>query len=80
MGGVKQIQLDESIRQGELGAPPKRCERFYQEENYWYYTTREGLNIGPFDSLELAKQGCTGFVQYINKIDSRVVEKLKQFI
>ena len=44
-------------RNGENGRIPARHERFFQSDEYWYYTTREGVDIGPFDSMEDAAEG-----------------------
>lgn len=66
-------------RTGEQGAIPARNGRFLQKENYWYYTTREGVDIGPFDSLEDAEAGATAFIDYIRASDPDGAETLKRY-
>ncbi len=50
-------------RTGEQGQTPVRNNRFLQKENYWYYTTREGVDIGPFDSQADAEHGVSDFIE-----------------
>ncbi|MEX1033348.1 MAG: DUF6316 family protein [Cellvibrionaceae bacterium] len=52
-------------RTGEQGSVPSRNDRFFTNDDYWYYTTREGVNIGPFDSLEDATHGANEFIDFI---------------
>ena len=39
-------------RAGEDGSIPNRSGRFLEKSGYWYYMTREGVDIGPFDTRE----------------------------
>ena len=52
-------------RSGERGVVPARRSRFYQAEEYWYYRTREGIDIGPFDTQADAVQGVGEFIEYV---------------
>lgn len=47
--------------------PPvtRRSSRVYEEDGGWYFTTREGKPMGPFDSESEAKQGLTDFIEFI---------------
>ena len=54
-----------SNRAGEQGSVPARHGRYLQKEGYWYYATREGVDIGPFDSREDAETGVGEFVDFI---------------
>lgn len=47
---------EERVRQGEPGRRWYRSERFYQVDDAWFLSTREGVNIGPYKSLEEARQ------------------------
>jgi len=47
-------------------------------ENYWYYTTREGVNIGPFDSCHDAEIGVQEFIEFICVADDKIVKAFKQ--
>jgi Domain of unknown function (DUF6316) len=52
-------------RDGEIGPLPTRLSRFYEKHTYWYYRTREGIDIGPFDSLMDAERGAAAFIDYV---------------
>ena len=67
-----------SNRNGEDGLHPIRNQRFFQMEHYWYYTTREGVNIGPFDSCAQAQQGVAEFIEFICVADDKIVQAFKQ--
>jgi len=47
--------------------PPvtRRSSRVYEEDGGWYFTTREGKPMGPFESEGDAKQGLTDFIEFI---------------
>ena len=57
--------MNENNREGENGNIPDRSGRFVEKSNYWYYQTREGVDIGPFDSREEAETGVGDFIDYI---------------
>jgi len=59
-------------RDGEQGAIPPRNGRFLKKDGYWYYSTREGVDIGPFDSMADAEKGVDEFVGYIHASDPDV--------
>ncbi len=66
-------------RSGEAGAIPSRKGRFLQKDNYWYYSTREGVDIGPFDSREDAEVGVGEFIDFICASEPKVADILKQY-
>ena len=66
-------------RNGENGRIPARHERFFQSDDYWYYTTREGVDIGPFDSLEDAAEGANDFVEFISSVEPTFAHTLEQY-
>ena len=68
-----------SNRNGENGKVPSRQERFFQQENYWYYTTREGVDIGPFDSREDAVYGAGEFVEFICGVEPGFGRTLERY-
>ena len=57
------------LRQGELASSWLRCNRFYQIQDFWYFSTREGVDYGPFDSHDEANNNLQ---QYIQKLNQRV--------
>lgn len=56
-------------RLGENGQVPNRSERYFKQESYWYYSTREGVNIGPFDHQSDAHEGCMEFIEFVSVVD-----------
>jgi hypothetical protein len=52
-------------RTGESGSMPDRQNRFFQQYDYWYYRTREGISIGPFDTVAEAQRGAAEFIDYV---------------
>lgn len=54
---------------------PERKKRiFKKEDGYFYYLTREGFDMGPFDNEELA---ITSINEYINFVEAMGDEQLK---
>ncbi len=52
-------------RKGEQGDIPPRSGRFVEKSGYWYYQTREGVDIGPFDTRQAAEVGVGEFIDFI---------------
>ncbi len=52
-------------RSGESGTVPVRQQRFFKQHDYWYYRTREGIDIGPFDTQDEAQRGVQEFIDYV---------------
>lgn len=63
-------------RNGEKGPQPERNTRYSQRDGYWYYSTREGIDIGPFDSLQEAQAGVSSFIDFILHAEPDVVESI----
>lgn len=66
-------------RDGEKGSTPARTGRYIQKDGYWYYTTREGVDIGPFDSRDDAEIGVGEFIEFIQASEYHVSDVLKQY-
>ncbi len=66
-------------RNGENGPLPPRLSRYFEQHNYWYYRTREGIDIGPFDSLDAAKLGAAAFIDYVVNQNPQFSNVLCQF-
>ena len=47
--------------------PPvsRRSSRVYEQDGGWFFTTREGKPMGPFESEGEAKQGLVDFIEFI---------------
>lgn len=54
-----------AIRRGDNGPVPSRTDRIYEKNAYFYYRTREGIDIGPFDSLKDAERGVNDFIDFM---------------
>ncbi len=67
-------------RTGENGTNlPSRSNRYFQQGDYWYYSTREGVNIGPFDTLHEAETGASDFIDFIIHAEPAIVETLERY-
>ena len=68
-------------RQGEEGnSGVVRSDRFIQKDGYWYYSTREGVYIGPFDDKSGAIGGCCEFIDYVCSENPGFAHTLKQYL
>ena len=67
-------------RQGENGELPTRKSRFFQEKGYWYYNTREGVAIGPFDTADEAQTGVNDFIDFITNAEPSVSNALARYV
>lgn len=66
-------------RAGEQGSVPERHGRYLQKDGYWYYSTREGVDIGPFDNRDDAENGVGEFIDFIQASEPKVSDVLKQY-
>ena len=66
-------------RTGEISEVPVRCTRFFEKEGYWYYSTREGVDIGPFDTLHEAERGVSDFIDFIVHAEPEIVASLERY-
>mgnify|MGYP001812765671 CR=1 FL=1 len=53
-------------RKGELGAVPFRSGRFFYIDSKWYFSCREGKEVGPYPSKQAAE---IALAEYINKME-----------
>ena len=53
-------------RYGDTGPIPERTNRIYEKNSYYYYRTREGIDIGPFDTPAEAKRGVSDFIDFMS--------------
>ena len=38
--------------------------RFFTENGFWYFRTREGVSVGPFDNMRDANLGLSEYLQF----------------
>ncbi len=68
------------LRNNESGSIPARSSRFFQQEEYWYFRTREGLDIGPFDTQADAEDGVNGFIGFLKQAKADVVTRITKYV
>ena len=68
------------LRKGESDLSDPRSERYFQQEGYWYFRTREGLDIGPSDTLALAMRTANSFVAFLHEAKAEVVTSITKYI
>lgn len=61
-------------RTGEEGRPiPIRGERFFKLEHFWFFATREGASVGPYDSMDQAVQGVEDFIVFTHQASPKTL-------
>lgn len=66
-------------RIGESNNTPTRTSRYFKVDDYWYYSTREGIDIGPFDTAQEAESGISDFIDFIIHAEPQVVDSLNKY-
>lgn len=58
--------MSKPVREGEepKGKAPDRSDRVFQKGAFWYFHTRENVQIGPFESHDLALKGANDYVGF----------------
>lgn len=59
-------------REGEDGHSPFRSERIFNAGNEWYFSTRDGKDIGPFESKDEAKAELALFLRKLAMSDQEI--------
>ena len=67
---VSQLRQDEPV---ENIAVPIRSGRFFKLANYWFFATREGPAMGPYDALEQAEVAVGDYVKFVSAASPRVL-------
>lgn len=63
-------------RQGETGAVPLRTDRFFAAQGEWYFSTREGAPIGPFEDKYEAHKGLHDFIEFMQLAEPKTLSRL----
>lgn len=64
-----------ALRQGERQPSPQlRSDRFFQLHNFWFFATREGAAVGPFDSKHCAEKAVDDYIEFAEKADPESLE------
>jgi hypothetical protein len=67
------VQMMVDKRTGEGGAVPMRTDRFFAVNSAWYFATREGASIGPFDNKTDAQRGLSDFIDFVKLAEPRTL-------
>jgi hypothetical protein len=67
-------------RNTEVGRIPVRSDRVFTQHNYWYFRTREGMDIGPFDSINDAVEGINGFIDFLDTGKPETVTRVREYV
>ncbi len=62
----------EILRKGESGVIPFRTGRFFNVETKWYFSSREGIDYGPFDSKQQAEVSLDVFIQSVINVETQL--------
>jgi Domain of unknown function (DUF6316) len=63
-------------RTGELGKIPIRSDRYFSAQGEWFFATREGTPIGPFENKGEALKGLEDFKEFMNLAEPKTLSKL----
>lgn len=63
-------------RAGEAGSVPVRHNRFFVVNGDWYFKTREGAPMGPFDDRREAEQGLYDFIEFMTLAEPKTLSRL----
>jgi len=67
------------LREGEsVSSIPIRGDRFFNLHNYWFFATREGAAVGPYDTKEHAIQGAQSFIEFARQADNSTMQLFTQ--
>ncbi len=67
-------------RKNEAGKIPIRSDRLFTQHSYWYFRTREGMDIGPYDSANEALDGINGFMEFLNTAEPAIVDRISEYV
>jgi hypothetical protein len=70
------MTTDALNRQGENGDVPMRSDRYFAAQGEWFFSTREGAPIGPFESKDEAQQGLDDFIEFMQLAEPKVLSRL----
>jgi len=67
--------VETQLRQNEDSGAYFRSGRFFKVNDAHYFSTREGTEIGPYDSMESAAQGLAIYIVSITKDENVALAK-----
>ena len=66
------------FRKGETGTRAERGARFFQNGSDWDFHTREGIDLGPYESCIEAHRGLKEYLDFINQPGAKTLESLNK--
>ncbi|WP_235015389.1 DUF6316 family protein [Oceanicoccus sp. KOV_DT_Chl] len=63
-------------RDGEAGGTPMRSDRFFAAQGEWFFSTREGSPIGPFEDKDDARNGLKDFIEFMSLAEPKTLSRL----
>ncbi|HNE26128.1 MAG TPA: DUF6316 family protein [Pseudomonadales bacterium] len=66
---MKNKKTADHCRKGEQGLPPERRSRTFFSGDGWYFLTREHIDVGPFDTQELAEIGVQDYIGFSQDVE-----------
>jgi hypothetical protein len=70
------ISIKRSSERAQDSKIPHRGNRFFKLGDNWYFTTREGFSMGPYDSHELADKGTEDYLAFVSRADPKILKLL----
>ncbi len=67
--------MEQKNRAGEFGSVPPRSDRLYSLKNFWFFATREGAAMGPFESRVEAEDSLLDFVEFLDLAKPKTKKK-----
>lgn len=67
-------------RKSEASTSPKaplRSDRYFKLSDYWYFITREGATLGPYESKDQAQHAVVDYIQFVNQVSPAVLRLMK---
>lgn len=68
--------LQQPLRLGEWEVPDCRSTRVYQGQGKWYFRTREGSVVGPYESESEAESAVKLFTEFAETINEKAIVAL----
>jgi hypothetical protein len=64
------------LREGEMEVPASRKARITGQDSRWFFQTREGELVGPYDARKTAADASNTFLQFVQKVDKKMIRQL----
>ncbi len=55
-----------------------RTDRFFSAQGEWFFSTREGSPIGPFENKDHAREGLTDFIEFMSLAEPKTLSRLHE--